>query len=277
MSGIKPGDENIESTSLPNPDFVVKHGGDPVTEAHDFDTPLEKAPVHPVPETVDEFITLEPTYSYSNSKKKWPRRILGGAAVLAVGAGAFLAGSRSGEESELPVEASSTTTTEEISETTETTETTAQPVATEAKLPTSDNPDKLLGALLFNLDCFRNTGDQACLNNYAADTQTSGPGSLLEVLQNARNEAVDVQKFAPEYNVRTTANITNYDDSQPGIRVIEFAATQLSDDGVIQETYLYDGLLELVGKQTTDENGDQVTLWLVDRQTISNGRLVSSE
>lgn len=120
MSDVTPETNHETNTNMPDPNFIVKHGAEPVTEAYPFDTPLERAPVHPIPDTVDEFIKLQPTHD-----KKWPKRLVGLAAVATIGAGAFIAGSRSSEE-EQPVEATPTTTQEIEEPTTESTTSTTE-------------------------------------------------------------------------------------------------------------------------------------------------------
>lgn len=76
--------EHVREEQLPNPDFIVKHGGEPLVDIFNK-TLLENAPVHPVPDTYEEFIALKPT-----RKRKWlkPVAILSGA--VALGAGAML-------------------------------------------------------------------------------------------------------------------------------------------------------------------------------------------
>ena len=85
----------LDTQMTPDPDYTVGHSGNLGLEfpVNHLNTPLENAPVHPVPDTIDEFNALEPT----PKPRKWLKPVAAAVAAAAIGGGAYLAGSSSGE------------------------------------------------------------------------------------------------------------------------------------------------------------------------------------
>jgi hypothetical protein len=230
MSEVKPGNENLENGSLPNPDFVVKHSGEPVV--HELRTPLDKAPVHPVPETIEEFMTLEPTY-----KKKWPKRVIQMAAGVALGMGAYIAGG-SGDDGE-PTAISTPTTDLLVPSTTEQ-ELVTNPgesgeVASDEGpvLITANTYEGLTSQLRHNLLCMFNSSYQniqeKCLTYIVGDE----PGNLTSLMRQRLADVNDYRISNPDYKVEISFSDPTPGGTQDNLKIDGNTAvlvTSLTDD-----------------------------------------------
>jgi hypothetical protein len=230
MSDVIRPDENHEQDQS---NQQIGHSGDLGLEKpfHQLGTPLESAPVHPVPDTVDEFVKLEPT-----KKRNWLKPVGGTAAALALAIGAYVAGS-SGDDKE--PSAISTPTTDLLVPTTEpeiTTEpeTTGEVVGELAPvLMTARTYNGLASQLKQNLLCMFNSGytsvQEKCLVYLVGDE----PGDLTSLMRQRLADVNDYRISNPDYEVEINFSDPTPGDTQDNLKISGDTAvlvTKLTDD-----------------------------------------------
>lgn len=286
MSDTRPESSKHDNDMMPNPDFLVRHSGQLSPDEgqdppyYDLSTPLGEAPVHPIPDTVEEGLALRPT----TKPNKWlkPLTIIAGAGAL--GAAVLLA-ARGGEESpsSTPTENESPTSVSDTSpDTTITTGTSEEtipsnPVATaervtinglELVIPNGETPQEIMDSLAFNRTQVSNFVDfngreeQARLNEEFLVYVAYEPGDEYSTQQLA------VWQNAQEY--RQGDAFVEYDIGFTDIQVL-----QQTDDLLQVEATMTDGSAEPVRKQLTLRLGEistpngVVPAWLIKFETFA--------
>jgi hypothetical protein len=251
MSDTHEHDEHkTEQSHMPDPDYVVGHSGERVVEEFD-NTPLEEAPVHPVPDTVNEFVTLQPTRQEKKSRG-WLKPVAAFVGVVVVGIGAYVAlGQSEGDspepnnapEAEVPVEEPATEQpVEENPDTSNVNLGELEPgtnfvTATrlngeEIRVPRLDNssPESFANTALSLWACYDTTGSQECLNALSPDSEVqallrSGREEFivpqLEIGEISRNGQViiyDTTEDPAQFQSRT---------AESGLEVVELTGGSL--------------------------------------------------